>query len=231
MRTHSSFVRLLVASVSLSVVVVACKSGTGSEPLTPQKLSEGLLTITDLNSEWNETQRQTFTTRGNENPSIDPSTFCPDAKDAATSLLMLAGAAGADVEMEFKGLSGHARLLRQQAWNDENAEQYMTTLSAAVDTCDGKSWSEENGVGASVAKLAPAGEGDDSVGFKTTLVPPPGTGSTKSQSQGRIIVVRVRDVVMVLQVGDFALGGTSDLMTDAAWNDLVAAAVGKIEDL
>lgn len=231
MRRRSTIIRSGTVLLALAAVLPACKSGGGSNPLTPQQLSAGLLTMADVKYEWNETQRQTFDPRGNENPSIDPSMFCPDAASDASSLQTLAGDAGADVEMEAKGITGGARLLRQQAWSDDNAIDYVTAVKAAVEACDGKSWTDEGGATTTFDALDDAGVGDESVGFASTITPPPGTEKQKYESRGRLIVVRQGDIVMVLQAGDFAPEGSTNVLSESAWTGLVEAAAKRIEDL
>ena len=75
--------------------------------------------LTDLESQWNETQHQVFTTRSEQNPSSDPSSWCPDAVEIAEPQVNIAGEEGADVEMEFKALSGSAQLMRRQVWSSK----------------------------------------------------------------------------------------------------------------
>lgn len=82
------------------LVGVGCTASTDSPDLTPEQLSDALLTITDVKGNWQETQRQYFSERSNENPSIDPSLWCSKAEGVADRLSTLAGESGA---MESSG--------------------------------------------------------------------------------------------------------------------------------
>src|SRR5690606_11812193 len=94
----------VVTSVALlALPVAACgREDTGVTPPAPttQELSDALLAVGDLGelgTGWTETQRDVFSAREPENPSIDPSLWCPAGK--GTELVTLAGPAGADVEL------------------------------------------------------------------------------------------------------------------------------------
>lgn len=78
------------------LVGVGCTASTDSPYLMPEQLSDALLTITDVKGNWQETQRQYFSERSNENPSIDPSLWCSKAEGVADRLSTLAGESGAD---------------------------------------------------------------------------------------------------------------------------------------
>lgn len=219
----------------LGAVVAVCvlagsactKSGSGNP--SPGELADALLTVTDLDSQWNETQRQVFDERGNENPSLDPSMWCPDAKTIATPLVDLAGQAGADVEMEYKGLTGNARMLRQQAWSNADAKDYLATIKETVTLCDGKKWTDESGATTDFSNVTEPDVGDEAVSWSSTLTPPTGAEKEKYTAKGHVVVVRFNDVVMVLQAGDFSPEGTGKSMTDAEWLDLVDRAVAKVD--
>lgn len=227
----SAFVRRSILVGALSLFVVGCRSGTGSEPPTIEELSDALLIITDMDGDWNETQRQTFVTRSNENPSIDPSIWCPDAEQIAKPLTTLAGDSGADVEMQYTGLVTGARLLRQQAWHDDNATDYLETVKAVIDTCDAKTWTDEDGVTYTFTKIPDPGVGDEAAGFSTEMNPPESTQGEKYGSVGRAMIVRVGDTVMVLQAGDMARTDSSVLLDDEEWTEMLETAVDKIKKL
>lgn len=94
-----------------------------------------MLSTSDLNAEgfvWTESQRDVFTTRQPENPSIDPSLWCPDGK--GDLLVTLAGQVGADIEMQL-GTTGNAYMAHQQAWTNADVEQYFTSVKSAVAAC------------------------------------------------------------------------------------------------
>lgn len=213
---------------TLPFVASSCLTSGATSP-DPENLSRQLLEVTDLESQWNETQRQVFTTRTNQNPSIDPSIWCPDAKQVSAPLVGLAGEAGADVEMEFKGLSGSARLLREQAWSNENARKYLDTVKQAAELCDGKQWTEEPGVTNTIELFADSTYGDESVSWASSTAPPAGTTKEKYSSSGRVVVVRIKNVIMVLQAGDFAPEGSGSQMTLEDWKVLATRASKKID--
>lgn len=105
--------KILVPVVFLLAFVIAVagcsRSAEGQKP-TPAMLSDALPTITDMSGSWNESQRQVFTSRGAENPSIDPSLWCPQASQVTKNLVTLAGQSGADVEMELTGSANVRRI-------------------------------------------------------------------------------------------------------------------------
>ncbi len=73
---------------------------TTSPAFIPQQLSDGLLTTSYLGGlgiVWTETQRDVFTTREPENPSIDSSFWCPAG--TGDELVALTSGQGADVEL------------------------------------------------------------------------------------------------------------------------------------
>ena len=100
MRTRTALVIF-----SLTALVAACGDSSSNLP-TPKELSDALPMVTDMPDTWNESQRQVFEKREAENPSIDPSIWCSEAKDASANLLTLAGESGADVEMQAETQSG-----------------------------------------------------------------------------------------------------------------------------
>ena len=170
-------------------------SGT-SPALTTQQLSDALLTVddlADLGQGWSETQRSVFTTREPENPSIDPSLWCPAGK--GDELAALAGPAGADVELGI----GTSYLVRQQAWTNADVASYLSSAKASVSACAGQTWKDEGGNAYTLqpAALVPA-VGDDSVSWRVTIEL---TGATASTSFTDQTVARFGDVAMVLQAG------------------------------
>lgn len=228
---HAGRTGIAILLVVASAATTSCTRRSGVKYPTPEQLSSGLLTVTDVESKWNETQRQVFDTRGNENPSIDPSIWCPAASTTANDLVNLAGDGGADVEMELKKSQAGtgSRLLREQAWSNENVKEYFTTASSAVDSCDGAEWTDQDsGVTNSIEKLSDAGVGDESVGFSSTLTPPASAEGEKFSGTGRLIIVRVKNTILVLQAGDFGPTGSASEMTDSEWKSLVETAVDKI---
>jgi len=217
----------LVAVLLLGGVgLVGC---TKSADQSPEGLSKGLLDITDMPGEWRETQRDIYDTRSNENPSIDPSTWCPDGADEAAGLEALAGDAGADVEMQMQ-VDGNEvpRLMRLQAWRNDSVRQYFAQILTVVNVCDNAKWTQDPGVTQEVRKIDGPDVGDESVSWGTSLVPP--EGKEVARSTGYTTVARIGEVIMVLQIGDFATSSTSDVLTDEEWREIVQRAADKLSD-
>lgn len=220
-----------LALCSSLLLAVGCTRSSGSSEPTPEKLSDALVTITDLEGNWQESQRQIFTERSNENPSIDPSTWCPQAADAAQGLIELAGQAGADVEMQNKDVEGGARLMRLQAWSNADAQRYVDQVIAVVDICNGVETTDENQVTTSTSLIEGRQIGDQSVSWMSRTVPPPNTQKDKFESVGRTTVARFGDVVMVLQIGDANWTGSTEAMPETDWWAVVETAGNKLKKI
>lgn len=218
--------RLAVTICSVAIVVSGC---TKSADTSPEALSEGLLDITDMPGDWQETQRDVFTTRANENPSLDPSIWCPDAADEAAGLIDLAGDAGADVEMQMQSDGKEVpRLMRLQAWRNDSTRQYFEQLVTVLNICDGAKWTEEPGVTTEMWKIDGPEVGDESVSWGSQLVPP--EGKEQASSMGRTTVARLGEVIMVLQIGDFTTTSSVGELSDADWREIVQRAADKLAD-
>lgn len=218
-----------LAIAALSVGTSSCLFKTASTAADPENLSKQLLEVTDLESKWNETQRQVFTTRGNENPSIDSSMMCPEAKSTADTFATLAGDRGADVEMEMKGVSAGGILMREQAWSNENAKNFLAAVKEAAALCDGKEWTDDSGVTNSIEILEDAKLGDESVGWANESSPPANLGKEKPSGVGRNIVVRIGDVVLVLQAGSYSVENQGPVMSLEDWKVLATRAFKKMD--
>lgn len=210
---------------------VGCTKSADHGELSPERLSDGLLTITEMSGNWQETQRQFFSERSNENPSIDPSLWCPEAADVASDLPSLAGASGADVEMQSKDTQGGARMMRLQAWSNADATQYVDRVIEAARLCDGIEWTDEIQVTASNDVIDDRQIGDASVSWLTRIVPPPTTQKDKFESVGRTTVARIGSIVMVLQIGDANWTGTTEPLEEDQWWSIVEAAAKKLDRL
>lgn len=216
----------MVSAGALALVLGACAKSVDK---SPEGLSERLLGITDMPGTWRETQRDVFTTRANENPSIDPSIWCPKSADETAKLTGLAGDAGADVEMQME-VDGKEvpRLMRLQAWRADNVRKYFETAQTVVNICDGAKWTEEPGVSQEMWKIDGPEVGDESVSWGSTMSPPESTD--KASSSGRTTIARLGEVIMVLQIGDFTVGGTSKALGDDEWREIVQRAADKLSD-
>jgi hypothetical protein len=220
-----------IAAAILSVVLVSCtKSATGQMP-TPDMLSDALPTITDMPGEWSETQRQVFNERGPENPSIDPSIWCADAATVTKNLVDLAGDTGADVEMQAVMVGDTPRLMRLQAWANDEVVAYFRDAKEAVRICDGKKLTDTDGSTVEYDVISAHDIGDESISWKQTTVPPASTEGEKMSSISRTTIARFGSIVMILQMGDMATSGTSTLMPEDEWWDIVELAGGKLDDL
>ncbi len=138
MRGHTRLIGLALMSLALAACgsdgTASTTTTTVSMTITARQLSDALLTTSDLGTGWTETQRDTFATRQPENPSIDPSLWCPAGK--GDQLVALAGQEGADVELNL-GTTDSPYMVRQQAWTNADVEQYFTSVKAAIAACSG----------------------------------------------------------------------------------------------
>ena len=223
-------VSLLLAGLLITSVTGCTKSATGQKP-TPAMLSDALPSITDMPGSWSETQRQVFDERGVENPSIDPSVWCDEASQVAENLIALAGEAGADVEMEAEVADGGARMMRLQAWSNDDVSAYVTDVAEAVGICDGRSVTDRDGVSRSWEVIDDRQIGDESVSWIETTVPPEDVLAEKFSSIGRTTVARFGDLVMVLQLGDANFSGRTEPMAEEDWWTIVELAGQRLDDL
>lgn len=220
----------LFAIAALALVSSCTKSAEGEKP-TPDMLSDALPTITEMPGDWRETQRQVFNERGAENPSIDPSIWCPDASNVTKNLIDLAGDSGADVEMQAVMVGDTPRLMRLQAWANDDVEAYYRDAKEAVRICDGKKTTDADGVETEYDVISARDIGDESISWKQTTVPPASTQAEKLSSVSRTTIARFGSIVMVLQMGDMQKAGTSTVMPEDEWWDIVELAGGKLDDL
>lgn len=217
-----------VALLAGLVLIAGCRQVSG-EPHSTTELSDALLTVSDLGAEWQESQRDIFDERANENPVIDASTFCPEVVESVGVLDDLAGQAGADVEMRAKSTT---RMMRLQAWDNEDSDRFFSKISDIVRTCDGTKWSDDAvGTSTTFDLIDGPSVGDESIHWIVTSSPPSDNPDGKFGGAGRTTVARFGNVTMVLQVGDFALDPTSVLMPEDDWRGLVLKAAAKIDEL
>lgn len=221
--------KLVSVVVSVSVLAGGCGVFLKSEgQKSAESLSEALLTVTDMPKGWEETQRQVFDERGNENPSIDPSVWCAEASDSSGNLVVLAGESGADVEMNWTAGSG-PRMMRLQAWSNKDVNDYLSEVRRSAESCDGVKSTDANGVTTETHLITGRTVGDESVSWSDSVTPPVSVVKDKFESVGRTTVARFGKVVMVLQIGDSAPAGTATLMDEDDWWSIVELAASKIE--
>lgn len=231
----SAMRRKLIAPVVVlalgAVVGVSCTRSAEGQLPTPEMISDVLPTITDMPGNWDESQRQVFDVRGPENPSIDPSVWCPAAGMVTENLVDLAGQSGADVEMMSEGPSGTPRMMRLQAWANDDVEDYFRDAREAVMICDGQSVTADSGAVENYSVVEGRDIGDESVSWaqKTTL--PPATQSEKMESVSRTTIARFGSIIMVMQLGDVAFTGSAVAMDEDEWWSVVELAGKKLDTL
>lgn len=225
------FALATIATLATILLLSSCtKSAEGQLP-TPEMLSEELPTITEMPGDWNESQRQVFAVRGNENPSIDPSVWCPAAKEVTKNLVKLAGASGADVEMQAEMEEGHPRMMRLQAWANDDVEDYFRDAKEGARVCDGETVTASSGATEKYLIIKNRDIGDESISWQQTTTPPVTTQSEKLQTVSRTTIARFGSIIMVMQLGDMAWTGTVDPMDEDKWWDIVELAGKKLDVL
>jgi hypothetical protein len=150
--------------------------------------------------------------------------WCPDASEAAVRLDELAGQAGADVELSRD--DGGSYAVRQQAWSDGNVEEYFDTVVDAIETCDGASWTADDGTTPSLGRLDSPEVGDESVSMLASSVL--STPQGERTFQMRVIVARFGSTLMVLQDGELLAADGQPLSTQADWALTVSTAATKL---
>jgi hypothetical protein len=221
---------LIPLVVALTVGAGCSRSAEGQLP-DPTMISQELLMITDMPGRWNETQRQIFDVRSNENPSLDPSVWCPEAEDAAQNLIELAGESGADVEMQAVTPSGKARLMRLQAWANDNVEAYFDAAKLATETCDGVTTTDDAGVKSTFEVIKNRAVGDESISWTQVVTPPEALKKEKRQSIGRTTIARFGSIIMVMQLGDVAFESDAVAMDEDDWWEIVELAGKPLKSL
>lgn len=224
---RARFISFLIVPFLLGGCV---RSASGQKP-TPEQISDALPTITDFEDNWAETQRQVFEVRDVENPTLDPSVWCPAAKEATNNLEELAGQAGADVEMSLERSGQPTSLMRIQAWSNDDVEEYFGDAAEAARICDGTTSTDEIGVTMTTRLISNRDIGDESISWSDETVPPPSTQNDKMASIGRTTVARFGDILMIAQIGTVNWTGNQALMDEDQWWDIVQMAGEKLHDL
>lgn len=231
----SAMRRKLIAPVVVlalgAVVGVSCTRSAEGQLPTPEMISDVLPTITDMPGDWDESQRQVFDVRGPENPSIDPSVWCPAAGMVTENLVDLAGQSGADVEMMSEGPSGTPRMMRLQAWANDDVEDYFRDAREAVMICDGQSVTADSGAVENYSVVEGRDIGDESVSWAQKTTPPPATQGEKMESVSRTTIARFGSIIMVMQLGDVAFTGSAVAMDEDEWWSVVELAGKKLDTL
>ena len=217
--------------VLLPLVIVACNRSAEGELPSPTMISDELLTITDMPNSWDETQRQVFDVRGNENPSIDPSIWCPEAYEVTKNLVDLAGESGADVEMNASMPDNRARMMRLQAWANDDVKAYYRDAKEAVRICDGVTTTDDSGVKTTSTLIDGRDIGDESISWLQIQTPPMAPGEGKPNSISRTTIARFGSIIMVLQMGDASYDEEAVAMDEDDWWSIVEDASKKLDSL
>jgi hypothetical protein len=223
--------KLVPVVVALFLVGVSCTRSAEGQLPTPEMISDVLPTITDMPGEWDETQRQVFETREPENPSIDPSVWCPDSDMVTKNLVELAGESGADVEMQARTEGGTVRMMRLQAWANDDVEAYFRDAKEAARICGGAEVTSESGAVEKYAIVVGRDIGDESVSWMQTSTPPLATQGDKMEVIGRTTIARFGSIIMVMQLGDVAFTGQTAAMDEDEWWSIVEDAGRRLNDL
>jgi hypothetical protein len=209
---------------SPSLFPASTPPATAGQAYTPEQLEAALLTAADLGAGWTETQRSAFTTREPENPSVEDSlSLCPRAAEQAKKLDQLASDAGADVELEQAAQGGALYLVRQQAWSDDQVQEYFTTLDEAIALCVGSSWEVGDGK-VSLEVLEGPALGDESTSVAAVATLGESQGATTGTS--RLTVARFGTTLMAVLVG--IVGGP---VSEPGWSTIVQAAGDQFAEL
>jgi len=135
---------------------------------------------------------------------------------------------GADVEMQADDTNDGARMMRLQAWSNDDVNTYFESAAEAARICDGQSVTDADGVGRSWDLIQGRDIGDESVSWTERTVPPEDTRGDKFESIGRTTIARFGDIVMVMQMGDANWTGTTEQMDEADWWAIVELAGKKL---
>ena len=223
--------KLVPVVVTLALIGVSCTRSAEGQLPTPEMISDSLPTITDMPGEWDETQRQVFETREPENPSIDPSVWCPDSDMVTENLVELAGESGADVEMQARTEGGTVRMMRLQAWANDDVEKYFRDAKEAARICDGAEVTSESGAVEKYAIVVGRDIGDESVSWMQTTTPPLATQGDKMEVIGRTTIARFGSIIMVMQLGDAAFTGRTAAMDEDEWWAIVENVGRRLNEL
>ncbi len=205
---------------------------------SPADLGERLLAPGGMGPGWTESQRDVFETRAPENPSIDPSLWCPDYPTGKSDqLVSLAGDAGADVELQLGDPTAAEQPtygLRQQAWSNRDAVDYLRELTDAVRICSGATWEgtgEDVGAEYRLTPLEAPTVGDEAVAVLVAITLSPEDGEPTMVMRQRMAAVRAGSIVMVLQEGDLLDIDEEPSTSDAEFDALIEQAARPFVEL
>ena len=224
----------VVAALSL---VGACGGNDADEVVySPDELDTALLTAADIGTDWTEEARLVFDTRSEgAPPTIDPGMWCPEAQNVPDDLDSLIADGGAFIELQSSestragntsGRSFHG--VTEQLWSGTDAESYLDTAAAGIETCTGETWEVEDGT-ASVAALAGDDVGNDSTMALVTYVTRGPDGDYAWR--GRQLVAQFGATVMLIQELDVQLVDSDPRFTDSDWRRIVDTAAERVEAL
>ncbi len=201
MRGHTGMIGLALMSLALgacgshktATTTPTTTTTSAGTTFTPQQQSGALLKASDLGTGWTETQHDVFTTRQPENPSIDPSLWCPAGQ--GDGLVTLAGQQGADVELTL-GTTHSPYMVRQQAWTNADIERYFTSVKSAVAACTGVTWKDSESNSYTLQPLTAPKIGDESISWTVTVQL---VGTTPVTFLSQQTAARFGTLMMVLQ--------------------------------
>jgi hypothetical protein len=157
--------------------------------------------------------------------------WCPSVAELTKDLVSLAGDSGADVEMQAEMPEGHPRMMRLQAWANDDVNDYFRDAREAAQICNGVTSKDAIGVTEKYTVIDGRDIGDESISWQQTTTPPKSTQTEKFQSVGRTTIARFGSIIMVLQLGDMAFTGTTEPMKEDDWWDIVELAGKKLDSL
>lgn len=219
--------RLLFIPLAGLLAVSGCKTASDTY-VSPTELVTALLTVDELGTDWRENQRDAFDERAQENPVIDTGQFCADGLSTASTLESLAGQSGADVEMQVKEST---RMLRLQAWSNADVDEFFSAARSAARACDNQEWTDAQSVAYSFDVVDGPDIGDDVFHWKLLASPPAEKPEKMFGVAGRTSVARFGNVLMLLEIGDYAPDAASQILDTDKWAKIVSMAGAKIDAL
>lgn len=233
------------ATIFSVVLLVACGSDDSSgsttttaasattNPLdgapTADEMRDALLTSDDLGPGWVTVQTEVFTSR-EDIPTLDPGIWCSAATEMADRFGALAGSPGAITGLRASGLSqGSSHQVTEQIFTGSAAEAFVDLVTSAIRVCDGVPWTTTDGGEVQIDVRDVAATGDASITAVSAIAT--AADGDRYVYRTRMLAARVGTQVMILQEADVQILGSTPLLTDDEWDDVVAAAVAKLAQL